>query len=207
MPGVVDPFTEQREACASILPVGSTKFTWYQNWSKQGKVLWFLNLRRKGKPKILITCLLASCRCARRGLLDCVHCTQLEDLSSGRCGGIFGAHSDSYSFCPCCYHSHSCGSFRSSCMEAVHVGVVCIQCNLFYRNENYIKMKIIVSLTQPFDSLGLQWRSCIVLYCIYSAFKTSMRRIENIVNIQHTDNNKYIKFKLLNTKIKIKRKI
>jgi hypothetical protein len=31
-----------------------------------------------------------------------------------------------------------------------------------------------------------------------------MRRIENIVNIQHTDNNKYIKFKVLNTIIKIK---
>jgi hypothetical protein len=50
-------------------------------------------------------------------------------------------------------------------------------------------------------------RICIVLYCIYSAFKTSMRRIENIVNIQRTDNNKYIKFKVLNTVIKIKLKI
>jgi hypothetical protein len=47
----------------------------------------------------------------------------------------------------------------------------------------------------------------VVLYCIYSAFKTSMRRIQNIVNIQHTDNNKYIKFKVLNTIIKIKLKI
>jgi hypothetical protein len=51
---------------------------------------------------------------------------------------------------------------------------------------------------------------CIVLYCIvfiYLAFKTSMRRIQNIVNIQHTDNNKYIKFKVLNKIIKIKLKI
>jgi hypothetical protein len=47
----------------------------------------------------------------------------------------------------------------------------------------------------------------IVLYCIYSAFKTSMKRIQNIVNIQHTDNNKYIKFKLLNIILKIKLKI
>jgi hypothetical protein len=39
---------------------------------------------------------------------------------------------------------------------------------------------------------------CIVLYCIYSAFKTSMRRIQNIVNIQHTDNNKYINTKYNN---------
>jgi hypothetical protein len=31
-----------------------------------------------------------------------------------------------------------------------------------------------------------------------------MRRIQNIVNIQLTDNNKYIKFKVLNTIIKIK---
>jgi hypothetical protein len=31
-----------------------------------------------------------------------------------------------------------------------------------------------------------------------------MRRIQNIVNIQHTDNNKYIKFKVLNIVIKIK---
>jgi hypothetical protein len=42
----------------------------------------------------------------------------------------------------------------------------------------------------------------IVLYCIL--FKTSMRRIHNIVNIQHTDNNEYITFKELNTIIKIK---
>jgi hypothetical protein len=48
------------------------------------------------------------------------------------------------------------------------------------------------------------WFNCIVLY---SAFKTSMRRIQNIVNIQHTDNNKYIKFKVLNTITKIKLKI
>jgi hypothetical protein len=33
-----------------------------------------------------------------------------------------------------------------------------------------------------------------------------MRRIQNIVNIQHTDNNKHIKFKVLNTIIKIKLK-
>jgi hypothetical protein len=31
-----------------------------------------------------------------------------------------------------------------------------------------------------------------------------MRNIQNIVNIQHTGNNKYIKFKVLNTIIKIK---
>jgi hypothetical protein len=43
---------------------------------------------------------------------------------------------------------------------------------------------------------------CIVLYCIYSAFKTSMRRIQNTVNIQHTDK-KYIKLKVLNIIIKI----
>jgi hypothetical protein len=34
-----------------------------------------------------------------------------------------------------------------------------------------------------------------------------MRRIQNIVNIKHTDNNKYIKFKVLNIIIKIKLKI
>jgi hypothetical protein len=50
-------------------------------------------------------------------------------------------------------------------------------------------------------------RISIVLYCIYSAFKTSMRRTQNIVNIQHTDNKKYIKFKVLNIIIKIKLKI
>jgi hypothetical protein len=33
-----------------------------------------------------------------------------------------------------------------------------------------------------------------------------MRRIQNIVNIQHTDNNKYIKFQVLNIIIKIKQK-
>jgi hypothetical protein len=44
------------------------------------------------------------------------------------------------------------------------------------------------------------------MYCISSVFKTSMRRIQNIVNIQHTDNNKYIKFKVLNIIIKIKLK-
>jgi NADH:ubiquinone oxidoreductase subunit E len=49
---------------------------------------------------------------------------------------------------------------------------------------------------------GLQ--QCIVWGCIYSAFKASMKRIQNIVNIQHTDNNKYIKFKLLNIIIKLK---
>jgi hypothetical protein len=48
---------------------------------------------------------------------------------------------------------------------------------------------------------------CIVLYCIYSVFKTSMRRIQNTVNIQHADNNKYMKFKVLNIMIKIKLKI
>jgi hypothetical protein len=48
---------------------------------------------------------------------------------------------------------------------------------------------------------------CIVLHCIDSMFKTSMRRIQNIVNIQHTDNNNYIKFKVLKTIIKIKLKI
>jgi hypothetical protein len=47
----------------------------------------------------------------------------------------------------------------------------------------------------------------IVLYCIYSAFKTSLRRIQNIVKIQHTDNNKYIKFEVLNIIIKTKLKI
>jgi hypothetical protein len=55
--------------------------------------------------------------------------------------------------------------------------------------------------------LSYQKRYCIVLYCIYSEFQTAMRRIQNIVNIQHTDNNKYIKFKVLNTIIKIKLKI
>jgi hypothetical protein len=80
--------------------------------------------------------LLASSRCARRGLLDCVHRTQLEDVGSGRCGGVFGAHFDSCPFCSFCYHSHSYGSSRSSIMEAVHVGVVCVQCSLFYRNGN-----------------------------------------------------------------------
>jgi hypothetical protein len=48
---------------------------------------------------------------------------------------------------------------------------------------------------------------CIVLYCIYSAFLTSMRRIQNIVNIQHTDINKYIKVEVLNTIIEMKLKI
>jgi hypothetical protein len=34
-----------------------------------------------------------------------------------------------------------------------------------------------------------------------------MRRIQNIVNIQHADNNKYIKFKVLNIIINLKLKI
>jgi hypothetical protein len=34
-----------------------------------------------------------------------------------------------------------------------------------------------------------------------------MRRIQNIVNIQHADNNKYIKFKVLNIIIKIKQNL
>lgn len=75
------------------------------------------------------------CRCARRGLLDCVHCTQLEVLSLGRCGGILGAYSNSHSFCSSCHHSHSCRSSRSCCMEALLVGVVCMQCSPFYRDE------------------------------------------------------------------------
>jgi hypothetical protein len=56
-------------------------------------------------------------------------------------------------------------------------------------------------------NMVLNHEYCVVLYYIYSAFKTSMRRIQNIVNIQHTDNNTYIKFKVQNTIIKIKLKI
>jgi hypothetical protein len=51
---------------------------------------------------------------------------------------------------------------------------------------------------------------CIVLYCIVLylfSVQTSMKRIQNIMNIQLTDNNKYIKFKVLNIIIKIKLKI
>jgi hypothetical protein len=52
-----------------------------------------------------------------------------------------------------------------------------------------------------------QGNHCIVLYCIYSSFKTTMKRKQNIVKIHHTDDNKYIKFKVLSIIIKIKLKI
>jgi uncharacterized alkaline shock family protein YloU len=48
-----------------------------------------------------------------------------------------------------------------------------------------------------------------MLYCIVRylfSVQNIMRRIQNIINIQHTDN-KYIKFRVLNTIIKIKLKI
>jgi hypothetical protein len=59
------------------------------------------------------------------------------------------------------------------------------------------------------DSFFQEVRECrrYAFYCIYSAFKTSMRKIQNIVNIQHTDNNKYIKFKVLNIITKTRLKI
>jgi hypothetical protein len=55
---------------------------------------------------------------------------------------------------------------------------------------------------------------CIVLYCIVLYLYLYLFSVQNIhdkdrelVNIQHTHNNKYIKFKVLNTIIKIKLEI
>jgi hypothetical protein len=45
----------------------------------------------------------------------------------------------------------------------------------------------------------------IICICIYSAFKTSIRRIQNIVNIQCIQITKYIKFEVPNIIIKIGR--
>jgi hypothetical protein len=70
-----------------------------------------------------------------RGLMVCVHCTQLETLSSGRSGEVLGSHSDSCPFSASCHNSHSCCFSQLCYMETLHVGLVCIKRGPYYRCE------------------------------------------------------------------------
>jgi hypothetical protein len=76
-------------------------------------------------------------RNTRGGLMACVHCTQLETLSSGRSGGVLASHSDSCPLSTSCHHSHSCRSSRSCCMETLRLGLVCLSAVHTRDRNNY----------------------------------------------------------------------